>query len=66
MEVVSMDIRTGKTYPTREAAIADGVPKSDIALVERRLRDGLMVIRFTKNSFKSFVRTTAKELLRVK
>jgi hypothetical protein len=34
-----MDIRTGKTYPTREAALADGVPDSDIANVKWR-REG--------------------------
>jgi hypothetical protein len=28
-----MDIRTGKTYETQEAALADGVPASDIAHV---------------------------------
>lgn len=28
-----MDLRTGRTYPTREAAIADGVPASDVAEV---------------------------------
>lgn len=29
-----MDMRTGKTYDSLEAARADGVPESDIALVE--------------------------------
>lgn len=28
-----MDIRTGRTYATREDALADGVPESDIAHV---------------------------------
>lgn len=32
-----MDIRTGKTYDTREAALADGVPASDIADVRERV-----------------------------
>jgi len=30
-----MDIRTGRTYETIEAARADGVPESDIARVAR-------------------------------
>jgi hypothetical protein len=29
-----MDIRTGETYETREAALAAGVPESDIAEVK--------------------------------
>lgn len=33
-----MDLRTGKTYETREAALAAGVPESDIAHVMIRAR----------------------------
>ena len=60
-----MDIRTGKTYDTQEAAVADGVPESDIAHVERRLRDGQPVVKFSKGSFKSFRRNEAGDMERV-
>lgn len=29
-----MDLRTGRTYETKEAALADGVPESDVAEVQ--------------------------------
>lgn len=51
-----MDIRTGQTYESQEEAVANGVPESDLALVERRLRDGKLVVTFSKGSFKSFRR----------
>jgi hypothetical protein len=60
-----MDLRTGKTYDTEEDAMADGVPKSDIALVEQRLRDGKPIVKFSKGSFKSFRRAEDGELVRV-
>ena len=61
-----MDIRTGKTYDSREAAIADNVPESDIALIlERRLANGEPIVKFSKGSFKSFKRTEDGELIRV-
>ena len=60
-----MDIRTGKTYETREAALMDGVPASDIACVEQRLRDGKMIVKFSKGSFKSHVRDEDGTLTRV-
>lgn len=60
-----MDIATGKTYETREAALADGVAESDIAHVERRLRDGKMIVKFSKGSFKSFRRNETGDLERV-
>mgnify|MGYP001596412362 CR=1 FL=1 len=60
-----MDLRTGKTYESRDAALADGVPESDIAHVENRLRDGKPIVKFTKGSFKSFVRAGDGELVRV-
>ena len=60
-----MDIATGKTYVTHEAAVADGVPPSDIAHVEQRLRDGKPIVKFSKGSFKSFVRDEDGQLVRV-
>jgi Asp-tRNA(Asn)/Glu-tRNA(Gln) amidotransferase C subunit len=60
-----MDLRTGKTYETEQAALADGVPESDIALVEQRLRDGKPIVKFSKGSFKSFVRAEDGQLVRV-
>lgn len=66
-----MDLRTGKTYDTAEAARADGVSESDLAQVEcglsqieRRLREGKSVVKFSKGSFKSFARNESGELVR--
>jgi hypothetical protein len=41
-----MDIRTGKTYETLDAARADGVPESDIAEVD------WPIVRFEAGPFK--------------
>jgi len=60
-----MDIRTGKTYDTYEAARADGVPASDIAHVEQRLADGKLIVECSQGSFKSFRRDEAGALVRV-
>lgn len=60
-----MDLRTGKTYETREQALEAGVPESDIAHVEQRLRDGKPIVKFSKGSFKSYRRTDAGEIVRV-
>jgi hypothetical protein len=60
-----MDLRTGRTYETEQQAIDDGVPESDIAHVEQRLRDGKPIVKFSKGSFKSFRRNDAGELVRV-
>lgn len=43
-----MDIRTGRTYDTREAALAAGVPESDIADM-RVTRDSDYWPRFSRN-----------------
>lgn len=61
-----MDIRTGKTYETFEKALEAGVPESDVAqILERRLSNGEPIVKFSKGSFKSFVRNpTTKELVR--
>jgi hypothetical protein len=62
-----MDIRTGKTYRTREEALEAGVPESDLALIERG-PDGEPrpsfanppKLRFSKGSFKQAEEQTAK------
>ena len=58
-----MDIRTGKTYETLEAALSAGVPESDLALIEHG-PDGEPrpsfakppKLKFTKGSFKPVAR----------
>ena len=59
-----MDLKTGKTYKSEEAAIDAGVPRSDIAHVEQRLRDGKPIVKFSKGSFKSYERDTEGQLVR--
>jgi hypothetical protein len=49
-----MNIATGKTYNTREAALADGVPDSDIAEVIRH-DDNIPEVRFSSGPFKGRV-----------
>lgn len=63
-----MDIRTGQTYETLEAALAAGVPESDVAhvTVDQRLRDGRPIVKFSKGSFKSYRRNETGELVRAK
>jgi hypothetical protein len=54
-----MDIRTGRTFETREEALAAGVPESDLVLIERSV-DGEPrssfsqppTLTFSKGSFK--------------
>ena len=46
-----MDMRTGKTYATKEEALADGVPESDIAEVSQTL-DNLPDVKFASGPFK--------------
>lgn len=62
-----MDIRTGREYETREAAVADGVPDSDIAEVTRA-DDAAPVVRFSSGPFKNRVykRASTGQLVRVK
>lgn len=60
-----MDLRTGKTYESEQQAIDAGVPLSDIAHVEQRLRDGKPIVKFSKGSFKSFRRDEDGRLVRV-
>jgi hypothetical protein len=40
-----MDLRTGKTYDTREAALADGAAASDVVEVTT-IRDGKFWLKF--------------------
>lgn len=54
-----MDLRTGRTYSTREEAIAAGVPESDLAYIDRGVNGEPTVsfarppkVKFTKGSFK--------------
>lgn len=54
-----MDIRSGRMYDTKEAALAAGVPESDIAEVVwpeevKAVRDAIPTVKFSKNLFKSF------------
>ena len=44
-----MDIRTGQTYDTLEAALAAGVPESDIAYVT--VKDGEYWVKFTNPKY---------------
>ena len=62
-----MDLRTGKTYETREAAEADGVPRSDIAEIVRN-DDRVPKVRFTTGPFKGRVYkcTSSGNLVRIK
>lgn len=49
-----MDIRTGQTYDTREAATAAGVPDSDIAEIVRG-DSSIPEVRFASGPFKNRV-----------
>lgn len=61
-----MNIATGKTYETEAAALADGVPESDIAnILARRLANGEPVVKFSKGSFESYRRNEDGNLVRV-
>lgn len=61
-----MDLRTGETYETREAARAAGVPDSDIAEITRN-DSSIPEVRFSSGPFKGRVykRTSAGQLVRV-
>lgn len=45
-----MDLRTGKTYDTKEAALADGVPESDVVEV-RTTRDREFHLKFANRKY---------------
>jgi hypothetical protein len=49
-----MDLRTGRTYDTREDALAAGVPESDLALLtpDAHQPDGPPRVTVTKGPFK--------------
>ena len=61
-----MDMRTGRTYETKEAALAAGVPESDIAEVTQTL-DNLPEVKFSSGPFKdrTYKRTANGQLVRV-
>ena len=66
-EVFGMDLRTGKTYETREQALASGVPSSDIAEIVRA-DSNVPEVRFSSGPFKNRVykRAPSGQLVRVK
>lgn len=60
-----MDLRTGRTYSTKDEALAAGVPESDIAEVRERTND-VPLVRVTKGPFKGRVYQRTKHgLVRV-
>lgn len=64
-----MDLRTGRTYDTRDAALAAGVPESDIAqLTGETQPDGAPVVQVTSGPFKGRVyqRNDIGQLVRVR
>jgi hypothetical protein len=67
-----MDMRTGRTYETKEAALAAGVPGSDIAEIIGDPADGHAgageIVRFSSGPFKNRVyqRAANGQLVRVK
>jgi hypothetical protein len=62
-----MDLRTGETYESREAARAAGVPESDIAEIVRH-DEAIPEVRFSSGPFKDRVykRQPSGQLVRVK
>lgn len=63
-----MDLRSGETYGSRQAALDAGVPDSDIAEVQPAAVPGFVPqIRVTKGPFKGrvYVRNGAGQLVRV-
>ncbi len=62
-----MDIRTGKTYATRDEVLKDGVPESDIAETIRADRT-IPEVRFANGPLKNrtYKRTPHGQLVRVK
>ena len=64
-----MDLRTGKTYETKEAALAAGVPESDLAELTGEATDkSVPEVRFSSGPFKDRVykRMPAGQLVRVR
>ncbi len=62
-----MDLRTGKLYATKDEALADGVPASDLAEVTHQDLRAAPEVRFTSGPFKDRVykRTAQGNLVRV-
>ena len=62
-----MDMRTGKIYDSKEEALSDGVPASDIAEIIRH-DESVPEVRFASGPFKNriYKRTPDGNLVRVK
>ena len=45
-----MDLRTGKTYATKDEALADGVPESDVVEV-KTTRDKDFILKFANRKY---------------
>lgn len=67
-----MDMRTGRTYESLQDALADGVPRSDVAEIvdaKRVRRDrSIPEVRFSAGPFKNrtYKRSTQGNLVRVR
>ena len=63
-----MDIRTGRTYETKDDALHDGVPESDIAEVLISKLSDEPEVRFSSGPFKNraYKRTPSGNLVRVR
>jgi hypothetical protein len=61
-----MDLKTGILYNTKEEALANGVPESDI--IEIRSDNNLPIIKFSSGPFKNRIyrKTENGNLIRVK
>lgn len=62
-----MDMRTGKIYENFEDAIKDGVPESDIAMIDKDIL-GEPIVKFKNGPFKNreYKRNLSGQLVRVK
>ena len=62
-----MDLRTGETYESKEAALKAGVPESDIAEIVRK-DSSVPEVKFATGPFKNRVykRTNDGNLVRVR
>lgn len=66
-----MDLRSGRTYETKEAALAAGVPESDIAEIVGDPADSHpdagQIVRFSSGPFKgrTYRRSASGQLVRV-
>ena len=63
-----MDIRTGRTYETKDEALAAGVPESDIAHITVKNDPNVPIVQFSAGPFKNrrYKRMPSGQLVRVK